>query len=130
MEQVVKVALFSETGDLLLQQRGPDQTDPGMWGLVGGHVNPGESLERALVREVLEETGVLLDLVSWLGAETREEHRWHYFMASVRADLVSGIITEGVALRFVPRDDLASLPVRDHVSVALRLCSRKLLYRK
>jgi ADP-ribose pyrophosphatase YjhB (NUDIX family) len=39
--------------EILLMQR----SDNGMWTLPGGHVEPGESVTAALLREVLEETG-------------------------------------------------------------------------
>ena len=39
--------------EILLMQR----SDNGMWTIPGGHVDPGESVTSAVVREVLEETG-------------------------------------------------------------------------
>lgn len=42
------------TGAVLLQLRGDDAT----WGLPGGRVEPGETLEQAARRELLEETGL------------------------------------------------------------------------
>jgi 8-oxo-dGTP pyrophosphatase MutT (NUDIX family) len=42
------------SGRLLLQLRGDDAT----WGLPGGRVEPGETLEQAARRELLEETGL------------------------------------------------------------------------
>ncbi len=42
------------TGAVLLQLRGDDAT----WGLPGGRLEPGESLEQAARRELLEETGL------------------------------------------------------------------------
>lgn len=45
---------------------------PGMWSCVSGFIDVGEQAEEAVCREVLEETGVLVDLaqgVNWLGTQ-------------------------------------------------------------
>jgi 8-oxo-dGTP pyrophosphatase MutT (NUDIX family) len=47
-------ALIERDGKLLLERR----SDNGQWGLIGGGVEIDESLEQALRREVLEETGL------------------------------------------------------------------------
>ncbi|MCQ6334061.1 NUDIX hydrolase [Bacillus cereus] len=49
----VAVAVFNEQGQILLQQR-----RHGIWGVPGGFVELGESIEAAGRREVLEETGI------------------------------------------------------------------------
>ncbi|MCU7676613.1 NUDIX hydrolase [Bacillus thuringiensis] len=49
----VAVAVFNEQGQILLQQR-----RHGMWGVPGGFLELGESIEAAGRREVLEETGI------------------------------------------------------------------------
>lgn len=41
-----------------VHRRTPDRAlFPGVWDIVGGHVEPGETLEQALAREIEEETG-------------------------------------------------------------------------
>lgn len=51
----------SSTGRILLQLRAPHLSAGGTWSLVGGGVEPGESPEQALFREITEETGATLN---------------------------------------------------------------------
>lgn len=52
----VSAAIFRE-GDILLAQRAR-QPARGLWSLPGGHIEPGETAEKAAERELREETGV------------------------------------------------------------------------
>ncbi len=52
----VSGVVFDEAGRLLLQRH--RHWVPQVWGLPGGIVQPGETLENALKREVLEESGL------------------------------------------------------------------------
>jgi ADP-ribose pyrophosphatase YjhB (NUDIX family) len=56
--------VFDERGRVLLQRR----ADFGVWGLPGGAVEVGETLERAVRREVKEETGLDVEVVRLVGA--------------------------------------------------------------
>jgi isopentenyldiphosphate isomerase len=60
MHRVVHVLVFNRRGDLLLQKRSVKKdVAPGRWDTsVGGHVDPGETLEEAASREVFEELGI------------------------------------------------------------------------
>lgn len=53
------IALHTPEGRVLLHERkGEDETDlPGTWLLVGGKIEPGETPEETIRREVLEELG-------------------------------------------------------------------------
>ena len=55
---VVAAALIGESGRILLQQRAPDRTMAGLWEFPGGKVEPGETPEAALARELDEELGI------------------------------------------------------------------------
>lgn len=55
---VVGALILDLRGRVFVQRRGPDRAFlPNGWDLVGGHVEPGETLLEALHREVAEETG-------------------------------------------------------------------------
>lgn len=58
---VVVVAVTDPQGRVLMVRRSPGEYRAGEWETPGGHVDPGETLEAAAIREVKEETG--LDVV-------------------------------------------------------------------
>ncbi len=63
-------------GNLLLIRRGHGPA-AGEWSVPGGRVEAGESLAEAVVREVLEETGlecVCGDLLGWVERQDAEHH--------------------------------------------------------
>lgn len=57
------VMVFDAAGRLLLIQR----TDDGVWGLTGGLMEPGETVEDTARREVWEEVGLRLDALDFVG---------------------------------------------------------------
>ncbi len=57
MVQVV-AAILERDGRILIGQRMPEQSHPLKWEFPGGKVEPGESPEQAVVRELEEELGV------------------------------------------------------------------------
>ena len=61
MHDVVAAALV-ENRRVLLTHRSPARTwYPDVWDLPGGHIEAGESAERAVTRELLEELGIVVD---------------------------------------------------------------------
>ena len=58
MPLLVTAAIVVQNGKILLTRRPQDKRHPGMWEFPGGKVDPGESPEEALRRELFEELGV------------------------------------------------------------------------
>ncbi len=58
---VVAAALIDGDGRVLVQQRPPDKPMAGLWEFPGGKVDPGETPETALRRELDEELGLTID---------------------------------------------------------------------
>jgi len=76
-------------GDEILLVRKPEWAD-GRYGLVAGFVDFGECLEEAMAREVLEETGLIINNLRYLGSQC-----WPFpsqLMTGFVADYVSGEI--------------------------------------
>lgn len=62
MHRFAAVAVLDVFGRLLVQERGADALhDPDRWGLPGGDLEPGEDFVTAAVRELEEETGLVVD---------------------------------------------------------------------
>lgn len=62
------------SGRLLLIQRGQDP-EAGRWSLPGGRIEPGETDEQALIREVREETGLTVTCQHLVGSVKRPASR-------------------------------------------------------
>lgn len=61
---VVGALVVRPDGRIFAQRRSASRkTFPGCWDLVGGHLEPGETAQQALIRELAEETGWVLDKV-------------------------------------------------------------------
>ena len=56
------VLLRDERGRILLVKRGPTATRSGLWCVPCGYVDYGEEVREAAVREVLEETGLVVEV--------------------------------------------------------------------
>jgi len=61
MTRVVAAALIGADGRVLMQRRAAGRQHGGLWEFPGGKVEPGETLEFALVREIHEELALSLD---------------------------------------------------------------------
>jgi len=60
---VVAAALVDDAGRVLLARRPPGKSMAGLWEFPGGKVDPGETPEAAIVREMREELSVEIDPV-------------------------------------------------------------------
>lgn len=59
----VRVLLTNDEGKILIIKRSTNsKTNPGKWELPGGKVDQGESFDKALIREVYEETNLNISL--------------------------------------------------------------------
>ncbi|GGE76808.1 NTP pyrophosphohydrolase [Sphingomonas prati] len=56
--QVAAAALIDRDGRVLVQQRPPGRAMAGLWEFPGGKIEPGETPEQALIRELREELAI------------------------------------------------------------------------
>lgn len=93
-------AILFERGKLLLVERGREPLK-GYWSLPGGVVETGETLASAIAREVLEETGLIIDAPGvfeiferiMLDAEGRAEY--HYVLIDYICRVSGGSVRPG-----------------------------------
>ncbi len=113
--------ITNENGDILLQKR----SDKGeLWGLPGGAMEIGESIEEAAIREIKEETGLDIKVEYLVGVYSK------YFTEYPNGDhtqsicyLFKGVITNGFLtvdrietydLKFFPKGKIPKLFVQQH----------------
>ncbi len=71
--KLAATAVVVEGGKALMVRR-LTQPGYGLWSLPGGYVDRGEVVERAAAREVLEETGLRVDITGLIGLFSEEGH--------------------------------------------------------
>ncbi|KFI28467.1 NTP pyrophosphohydrolase [Haematobacter missouriensis] len=112
---VSAVALVDGDGRVLLAQRPPGKSLAGLWEFPGGKVEPGETPETALIRELHEELGIATE-ESCLAPLTFASHSYddfHLLMPLFACRRWRGIpeAREGQVLKWVRADALRDYPM-------------------
>ncbi|WP_126975292.1 8-oxo-dGTP diphosphatase MutT [Frigidibacter oleivorans] len=112
---VAAVALIDADGRVLLAQRPEGKALAGLWEFPGGKVEPGETPEAALIRELHEELGIET-WSSCLAPLTFASHSYetfHLLMPLFACRRWQGTVTgrEGQALAWVRARDLTNYPM-------------------
>jgi 8-oxo-dGTP diphosphatase len=87
----VVAALIRQEGRVLLSQRRPDQALPLHWEFPGGKVEPGESPEAALVREVDEELGCAVKVGPIFEVVFHAYPDFDLYMLVYAAEIIGGV---------------------------------------
>jgi len=112
---VVAVALTDGDGRFLLQRRPAGKQHGNLWEFPGGKVEPGETPRVALVREVNEELGIMLDMSAIRpaafadGAAATHEGGIVILLYSCRRWQGKPVATDGATIGWFAPDDAARL---------------------
>ena len=103
---------------LIKRQREPYR---GQYALPGGFVEYGETVEAALRREVVEETGLVVEIRALVGvySDPQRDPRGHVVSVAFAADIVGGALAAGSDASDAALCDLTQLPplAFDHAQI-------------
>lgn len=113
---------YDSAGRLLLVRRAREPA-AGTWSLPGGRLEAGESAEAAIVRELAEETGLVVEAGPLIGRVTRPgPDGATYLIEDFRVRVVGGSLVAGddaSAARYVGRAEFDELPLSPGLAEAL-----------
>ena len=105
MTLVVGAAIL-DRGRVLAARRTTPAAAAGRWEFPGGKVEAGESPDDALVREIAEELGCVVEVVSWLAGEVPIGDSHRLAVAAVRVVSGEPVPHEHDAVRWLGADEL------------------------
>lgn len=110
MNQPIEVAIaiiYASDGFLMqLRDNIPGIIYPGCWGLFGGHLEPDETPEQALKRELLEEIGYASPVVSKFGCYSDAKVIRHVFHTPLTVELNQLVLGEGWDMGVVTPEEI------------------------
>ena len=117
------ILLNNQNSEVLVAKRALDKNNGGFWEFPGGKVEPGESNEAALSRELHEELGVKVKVLDFLCTHIFASEFVRIELHCYFCEVVSGNLQalEHAELRFCPSRELQSLEFTPANSAALAL---------
>ena len=107
--QIVTCAVIEKDGKILIARRKSGDHMAGKWEFPGGTIEPGETPEQCLIRELLEELGVEIAVDEFICSST-----WKYDHATInllafKATLLAGqpMLNNHAEIRWVASRELA-----------------------
>ena len=107
----VTCAIIEKNGQVLAAQRGPGMTMPFKWEFPGGKINPGETAEDCIIREIKEELGVEIQIKTMLPPSSHAYPDLHIRLHPFICRIIHGRIesAEHHAVQWTGHDQLPAL---------------------
>ena len=104
----VAVAILHQDGNFLLQLRDdiPGIVYPGHWGLFGGHLEPDESPDMAIRRELLEEIGYAPALLTQFDLYEDAQVVRYVYQGALDVDISQLVLQEGWDMALVTPEEI------------------------
>jgi 8-oxo-dGTP diphosphatase len=108
---LVVAALIERDGRVLMSRRRPDQSLPNCWEFPGGKVEPGESPEAALAREIQEELGCTVDVGAIYDVVFHAYEAFDLYMLVYRCTITAGTPAprQVAAVDWIDREEIPRL---------------------
>jgi len=117
----VGAIVFDAEGRVLLVERGKPP-GAGLWSVPGGKLEQRETLAQAVAREVLEETGLVVEVGTLACVLERIADDYHFVILDYFARVIGGKLaaaSDARAARFVDPDQLRTLPLTEGLADVL-----------
>ena len=122
-------AVVVYAGKILLEKRG-NEPSRGKWTVPGGLVELGESIEKAVIRETKEETGLdvaephLIDVVDNVDVDAAGKVKYHFvivdYLMKLKSDAAFMAASDAEELRWVCFDEVEALDLTQSFRVFFR----------
>ncbi|MDI6743408.1 MAG: NUDIX hydrolase [Smithella sp.] len=121
-------AIVIKDDKVLLVKRGVEPSK-GLWAIPGGTLKLGETMQECAAREILEETGVRINVkdcayvFDYIEREDEGKIKFHFAIVDYAADYVSGDpqgSDDALEARWLSAEDLQTMPVAINTMNALR----------
>ena len=122
--ELTTLCMVYRAGEVLLQNR--VKKDWRGYALPGGHIEPGESIVEAVVREMKEETGLTILEPQLCGVKQFPIDGGRYLVFLFKTDRFEGELrsSEEGKMEWVPRRELEKFPCVDDLEELLEVCER------
>jgi 8-oxo-dGTP diphosphatase len=110
-ETGTSIIFYNSNGEVLLFLRDDKQEIPfpNCWDLLGGHAETGETPERCIQREILEEIEVELGVPSLFRAYAFEDRNEYTFWQRSDLDIANLTLHEGQRLKWFSRTEILAM---------------------